>query len=340
MSQALVGIGLPTHNGEPFIAQALESLLAQDHRDLEIVVSDNASTDRTPDIVRDFMRRDSRVRHERVEALVSAPQNFNRAFSLTSGRYFMWAADDDLWAPSYVRRCVAALAADPTPVMACSSLRFIDPMGHILDAEYDRLDNPDLSSRSTVDRVLILLRRGGWYQVYGLARRDALQRTHLFQDLYGPDAVLVLELAMLGPFARIPEPLFFYRQFPERTEAARVSRQGGIRDPEKVVTARTTYLQEAMSETVRRSALGAPLKLRLRVEIIRAAYLSDTRMRTRTRREAATRVAAAVQDRDIRGLAKYTLALAVNRIDGLPRSGRRWAGRARRLAAKARRRVC
>ena len=91
-----VGIGLPTHNGERFIALALESLLAQDHRDLEILVSDNASTDRTPDIVRDFMRRDSRIRFERSDQLLTAPQNFNRAFSRSSGPLFMWAADDDL----------------------------------------------------------------------------------------------------------------------------------------------------------------------------------------------------------------------------------------------------
>ena len=97
ISAPLVSIGLPTHDGESLIAQALESLLAQDHEHLEIVVSDNASTDRTPEIVREFMRRDSRIRHERVEELLSAPRNFNRAFSLTSGRYFMWAADDDLW---------------------------------------------------------------------------------------------------------------------------------------------------------------------------------------------------------------------------------------------------
>ena len=78
-----VGIGLPTHNGEPFIAQALESLLAQEHRELEIVVSDNASTDRTPEIVRDFMRRDSRIRLERNEQLLDGvPELQPRLFAV------------------------------------------------------------------------------------------------------------------------------------------------------------------------------------------------------------------------------------------------------------------
>jgi hypothetical protein len=335
---------MPTRNGAAYIAQALESLLAQDHGDFEIVVSDNASTDATPDIVRDFARRDSRVRHERVEETLSAAQNFNRVFGLTRGPHFMWAADDDLWDATYVRRCVEALAADPRAVMACSGLRFIDPAGQLIDADYERFDNPDLSSRSVVDRVLILLQRSAWHQVYGLARRDALQQTHLFKDVYGPDAVLVLELAMLGPFARVHEPLFYYRRFPARTEADRADRQGGIPDQVKVMTARTTYLQESMSEAVRLSALPGPTKLRLRAEIIRAAYLGHTRMRTATQREAAIRAAAAARERDVGGLAKYTLARTINTIDGLPRAGRRWtarakpwAARAKRLAARARR---
>lgn len=336
---SLVSIGLPTHDGEPFIAEALESLLAQDHEHLEIVVSDNASTDRTPEIVREFMRRDSRIRHERVEELLSAPRNFNRAFSLTSGRYFMWAADDDLWDPSYVRRCLAALDADPAAVMASCGLRFIDPAGEVTDADPERYDNPDLSSHSTVERVRLLLRRGGWYQVYGLARRDALDRTHLFQDVYGPDVVLLMELAMLGPIVRIPEALFSYRRYPKRNEEARIERQGGISDEAAVVATRMTHLQESLSEAVRRSTLPAPMKLRLRAEIIRAAYLADTPMRSRTRQEVALRASSAARDGELGGFAKFTLARSVNGIGELPAMGRRVVRRAKKLAAGARRRL-
>jgi glycosyltransferase involved in cell wall biosynthesis len=336
---APVGIGLPTHNGEPFIAQALEALLAQDHRDVEILVSDNASTDRTPEIVRDFMRRDSRIRLERSDQLVTAPANFNRAFALSGGPLFMWAADDDLWHPSYVRRCVAALAADPLAVMACTRLRFIDPGGALLDSDYGRYDNPDLSSRSLVQRVRILLRRGGFYQVYGLARREALLRTHLFQEIHGPDVVLTLELAMLGPIVLVPEALFFYRRFPERTEATRVERQGGIPDASQAVAERMTRLEEALSAAVGRSALSAPEKLRLRAEILRAAYVADTPMRSRTRKEVAGRAANAWHERDPGGVVKFGLAWTIERSRELPGSGRRSVARARRLAGQARRRL-
>lgn len=336
---ALVSIGLPTHNGEPFIAQALESLLRQDHREIEIVVSDNASTDRTPEIVRDFIRRDSRIRHEPIGELLSAPRNFNRVFSLTRAPHFMWAADDDLWDPSYVRRCLAALAANPAAVMAGSGLRFIDPEGQPIATDYTVYDNPDLSSRSVVDRIRILLRRRGYYQVYGLARRDALERTHLFQDVYGSDVVLTYELAMLGPILRIPEPLFFFRRHPDRTEATRSERQGGIADLDDILAAPITRLQESLSAAVGAASLSRPMKLRLRGEIIRAAYLADTGLRSRTRREVAIRARGAARDRDVGGLAKYTIARAVNGVDGLPGAARHGMKRARRLAARARRRL-
>jgi glycosyltransferase involved in cell wall biosynthesis len=343
---SLVTIGLPTHNGEKYIESALAALLAQDHAELEIVVSDNASTDATPGIVRDLMARDRRVRYERVDELVSAAANFNRVFALASGPYFMWAADDDLWDPSYVGRCLAALESDPEAVMASTGLRFIDPAGDVLESNYARYDNPDLSSRSVVERVRILMRRGGFYQIYGLARRDALERTRLFQDMHGPDVVLTLELAMLGPILRIPEPLFFYRRYPDRTDAVRDERQGGIREVADVAATRMTHLQEALSDAVRHSALPAATKLRLRAEILRAAYVEDTPMRSRTRREVASRAAESWRARDAGGIVKYTTAVAIDRTKQLVRPGRprssgvrRLGGRSKRFAARVWRRV-
>ncbi len=330
-----VSIGLPTRNGERYIAEALTSLLGQDHRECDIVVADNASTDRTPDIVREIARRDGRVRHERVELPLSAAQNFNRAFELTDGPSFMWAADDDRWDPSYVGRCLAALDDDPAAVMATSGLRFIDPGGAAIDADYSRYDNPDLSSSSTVERVRRLLRRGGWYQVYGVARREALEGTHLFQDVYGPDVVLTFELALAGPILRVPEVLFWYRRFPGRTEAVRASRQGGIRDELDVASSPSTHLQESLSDAVRASTLAAPLKLRLRAEILDAFYVDDTPLRSRARSEAWRRARIAAHDRDVGRFVKFSLAHGLDRLDDLSGQGRRSARRiGRRLARR------
>lgn len=334
-----VTIGLPTHNGEPFLAGALEALLAQDHEDFEIVVCDNASTDATPAIIRAFADRDARIRAERSDELLTAAQNFNRVFATARSPYFMWAADDDLWDPSYIRRCLAALEPRPTAVMACTGLRFIDDAGVVLDADYGRYDNPDLSSTSVVERVRLLLRRGGWYEVYGLARRDALERTHLFQDTYGPDVMLVLELALLGPILRVAEPLFFYRRIAAKTERDRVERQGGVANAEAIVASRLTHLQESMSGTIRDSGIAWPLKLRLRAEILWAVYVADTPYRRNARRELADRAAAARRGRDTAAWAKYRGLLAVNDARAAGPAARRLAGRWRKQLGRLRRRL-
>jgi glycosyltransferase involved in cell wall biosynthesis len=299
---------MPTHNGEPFLAAALEALLAQDHTGFSIVVSDNASTDATPDILRSFELRDARIRVERSDVLLTAAQNFNRVFVAARTPYFMWAADDDLWDPTYVRRCLAALEAAPDAVMACSALRFVGPDGAIIDADYDRYDNPDLSSASTVERVRRLLRRGGWYEVYGLARRDALGRTRLFRDTYGPDVSLVLELALLGPIVKVPDPLFFYRRIATRTERDRVERQGGVEHADEVLSTRLTHLQESMTETIRASSIAWPLKVRLQAEILWAVYVANTPIGSTARREIGRRAVEARRDRDLTAIAKFTLA--------------------------------
>lgn len=332
-----VTIGLPTHDGARFLSQALDSLLAQDHPSFEIVVSDNASTDATPDILRDYAARDPRIRVERTDELLTAPANFNRVFAAARGPYFMWAADDDRWDPTYVRRCVAALEAAPDAVMACTGLRFIDGEGAIVDADYDRYDNPDLSSASVVERIRRLLRRGGWYEVYGVTRRDALARTRLFQETYGPDVLLVLELAMLGPIVKVPDTLFFYRQLAGRAERERVERQGGVEGLDDLMQARLTHLQESMSRTIATSSLAWPVRQRLRAEILWATYIADTPFGGNARRELGARLAVARRDRDLLGAAKFGALAAIAGLRTIGPRGRQAVGRMRKRIGRWRR---
>ena len=336
---ALVTVGLPTHNGEAYLAAALESLLAQDHENIEIVVSDNASTDATPLIIASFAKRETRIRAMRSDELLTAAQNFNRVYAAGRGRYFMWAADDDLWDPTYVRSCLAALDGQPTAVMAISGLRFVDGDGAIIEADYERYDNPDLASSSVVERVRRLLRRGGWYEVYGLARREALERTQLFRDTYGPDVLLVLELAMLGPVPKVDEPLFFYRRLADKTERDRVERQGGIKDVDTIIAARLTHLQESMAATIQSSRLSWPLKLRLRAELLWAVYIADTPIGHNARRELSVRVAAARRDRAVSTYARFRAYQSIDAMRRIVPAGRRFVLNPRRQIGRWRRRL-
>jgi len=117
----LVSIGLPVYNGERFLAQALDSLLGQSLSDLELIISDNASTDRTPDICREYAARDARIRYIRHEVNVGPRRNWNFVAEQARGRYFKWATANDFCDPQMLEKCAGAMSADVSVVL-CHAL--------------------------------------------------------------------------------------------------------------------------------------------------------------------------------------------------------------------------
>lgn len=110
MTTPLLSVVLPVRNGEPYLAAAVASILAQTFTDFELVVSDNASTDATPQILADFASRDPRVRVSRLETLIPAIDNFNRAVGLALGTWVKFMCHDDLMRPDCLAEIVAVLA--------------------------------------------------------------------------------------------------------------------------------------------------------------------------------------------------------------------------------------
>ncbi len=324
----LVSIGLPTYNGARYIREALDSLVAQDYPSLEILVSDNASTDGTPAIVEEYAARDARIRVFRQERNIGAPANFNFVFRETTGPLFMWAADDDRWEPSYVSECVAALLGSPSAVLACTRVVFLDPSGMPRAGVPPLIDNPDLSSPAVERRVHILLSRGGWYTIYGVIRREALASTRLYLEGFGADVVLTLELALLGPFVRVPEPLHQIRLFETRTDDDRGTWHNAIPDRERIRAAPWTHLQEAFSKAIAASPIGQRAKAGARLGMVRAMYLTPTPMRGSIVAEADVRLGIAIRDRDVYHVLKYAgLKAAVFGHHLVPRAARRAGSR-------------
>lgn len=124
-----VSIGLPVYNGATFLSAALDSLTGQEFDDFELIISDNASSDRTEEICRDYASRDPRIRYSRNDFNLGPLRNFWRTFELASGEYFMWAAHDDLWSASYVRRMVAGLDAWPRAILVAGQIAYITQRG-------------------------------------------------------------------------------------------------------------------------------------------------------------------------------------------------------------------
>ena len=221
----LVSIGMPVRNGQKYIREALDSLLAQTLTDLEIVICDNNSTDTTEAICREYQARDSRVRYFRNERDLGPAGNHNRCFAHSTGFYFKWHAHDDLCEPTYLEKCVAVLERDSTVANCHSFTKVVDENLKFM-RNYDfRADteSPCASHRfGTLINVSHKLHVG--YEIFGVWRRSQLAETPLEKaDAHG-DRILLVRMSLRGKYHEVPEPLFLARAHSNQSMQAKTNR--------------------------------------------------------------------------------------------------------------------
>jgi glycosyltransferase involved in cell wall biosynthesis len=201
-----ISLALPVFNGEKYLGAALESIVNQTFTDFELVISDNASTDRTPEIIESYAKRDDRIRVIRQTKTVGAATNFNLLVAETKADIFKWCAHDDLLEPEYLEETYRALQDSPDSVLCHTHTVIRD-----LDEGGDEVFVPNFTMPpdDCVTRLREMLLYGSrCYEVFGLIRRAALARTDLIGEHRGGDNVLLCRLALLGPVLIVPRPLF------------------------------------------------------------------------------------------------------------------------------------
>ena len=211
----IVSVGLPVFNGETFLEVAISSVLAQTFDDLELVISDNASTDRTAEICQDYAARDSRVRYFRNPQNLGAAPNYNRAFSHARGRYFKWLAHDDRITPTYLAKTVRVLEERNDAVLCNSVVSYIDQNGANIGLYNTGLSLAD--SASAAERFAwMILRSHSCVDFFGLIRRETLATSLLHGSFHGADRALLAQLAIRGRLIQLPAPLVEMREHPNR----------------------------------------------------------------------------------------------------------------------------
>lgn len=208
-ADALVSIGLPVYNGIAYLAEAIDSLLAQTYRRFELIISDNASTDGTSELCERYARSDDRVRYSRLDANIGGVHNHSRVVQLARGEYFMWASSDDRWDLRYIERCIELLQADPGLVLAYTLNATMNENGEptgVYTPGY-RLDTDDV-----VERFRQLTQTDNPIEpFYGLMRRDALMKTTPLRLHPGFDRFVLMELGLQGRFRQLAQPLYIRR---------------------------------------------------------------------------------------------------------------------------------
>jgi glycosyltransferase involved in cell wall biosynthesis len=215
----LVSLAMPVFNGERYIEETLASLLAQEFTDFELIISDNGSTDRTPEICQAAAGRDGRIRFQRHDENRGAAWNYNHVVTLARGRYFKWCGHDDLCAPTYLQRCVEALeTSGPAAVLAYPRTVLVDGDGETIRSYDDGLDLRQPTARARFRDLLRNLDLAN--AVFGLVRTDVLTTTSVIGAYNRSDLVLLCELALRGQVLEIPEELFSRRIHPDASHRA------------------------------------------------------------------------------------------------------------------------
>lgn len=195
-TRRLVSVGIPTFNRLDRLRSAVDSVLAQDYPDVELIISDNASSDGTDEYVRRLVEQHpDRVRALRNDRNLGPIENFNRVRVACRGEFVMWLGDDDRLSPGFLSACVARLGERPDAALVAGRVRYVDAGREVGDGEVILCDEGD-----GVGRLLAYYRQvGDNGTFYGLTRAEVARRLEPMGAVMGGDWYLMAEMAYLGP---------------------------------------------------------------------------------------------------------------------------------------------
>ncbi len=220
-NRPLVSIITPTYNHEKYLADCIESVLAQTYPDWEMIILNDGSSDRTAEIASSYRDSDSRIRvfNQENVGIFRLSKTYNKGVEMAQGNYIAILEGDDCWAPKKLEMQIAALQKDPAAVLCWSMARCVNadksqiyytaPDINVPDAKF--YDNEPIGSilnvflyRNCIPALTILIRKevlaqiGGFKQVFNLPLVD-------LPTLY--------DLAVIGRFIFIPETLGDWRNY-------------------------------------------------------------------------------------------------------------------------------
>ena len=204
--------GFFVYNGEHFLERSVSSILNQSFSNFELVISDNCSTDRSEEICQSFAAADPRIRYFRNQTNMGAGWNSRRVLELAEGKYFKWAAHDDMCEPQFLELCLAALESDPEIVLACTAMRVVDEGGALLKNYSCQLRTDQTDPLVRFEDLILIGHR--CYQIFGLIRVDILRKLPPIGSHAHSDRILLLRLGLTGPFYEAPEYLFTSTKHP------------------------------------------------------------------------------------------------------------------------------
>lgn len=197
------------YNGERLLNKTLESLLAQDYSDIVIRIADNASTDRTEDICRDFVRQFPRkILYRRHNINLGATKNFAFLKDTCETEFFMWAGAHDQWSNNFVSSCAKVLQQDNKLALAYPDVVMCDEQGRVTQTD----PNPDTwNALGTISErySTYVWKRKRCIQIYGLMRTSLIQGIAIPRIL-GGDNVFLAAVSLAGGIKYVPNAVIYF----------------------------------------------------------------------------------------------------------------------------------
>lgn len=215
-----VSVGVPVRDGGRFLVKAMQSLVNQSERDIEIIVSDNGSKDGTGDYIRKLADDDSRIRYFLQDPPLSAYDNFRFVLSQARGRYFMWAAHDDTRDLNFIERLAEELDRESNAVLAFGDLYIVTPEDKEGKIQQYPFSTVGLHRRMRMKKVSRLQ----CFDIYGLWRTSAVRHIPYAYCSWWPDLPMMMSAACIGSFVYVAGPRFYYFEVP-KTSLDRVNYQ-------------------------------------------------------------------------------------------------------------------
>ena len=129
----LISIVLPVYNGEKYLRESIDSVLAQTYSNWELLILDDCSEDSSPEIAKEYTEKDNRIRYYRNNRNLQLPRNLNKGFSLARGEYLTWTSDDNRYKPQALERMACILDENPEIQFVFASCRIIDGEGREIE---------------------------------------------------------------------------------------------------------------------------------------------------------------------------------------------------------------
>jgi len=209
-----VSVVMPVYNGAEHLDRALASLSSQSFPSLQIIISDNASTDATPEIIERWKARDSRIVSHRQAQNIGAIPNFKWVLAQADTPYAMFACHDDAWSPNYVEELFRMLKASPQLALAAPQMVLVRPD----DSHDPRTFDEAVNEARGLSRAFRSIRRvhSGWF--YGLYRREALVETwnvaQSFPYAWGGEFIGLLPLLAAGQVGGSNAAVYYKQETP------------------------------------------------------------------------------------------------------------------------------